>query len=127
MNAPSPYSITVSVRAEYLPDQSSAESGRYAFAYHVTLTNRGQISAKLLTRHWIITDGSGKVEEVRGDGVVGQQPSIEPGEHFRYTSGAVLETPVGSMRGSYRMIAADGHCFDAAIPVFTLAAPRALN
>lgn len=121
------YSIEVSVTPEYLPEQSSPEAGRHAFAYHVTLTNTGTVAARLLHRHWIITDGGGHVEEVRGDGVVGQQPLLAPGEHYRYTSGAVLETPVGSMRGSYRMLAADGHHFDALIPVFTLAVPRALN
>lgn len=121
------YSIEVSVTPEYLPDQSSPEARRHAFAYHVTLTNTGTVPARLLRRHWIITDGSGHVEEVRGDGVVGQQPLLAPGEQYRYTSGAILGTPVGSMRGSYQMQAADGHHFDALIPVFTLAAPRALN
>lgn len=121
------YAVDVAVVSEYLPDDSSPNAGRHAFAYHVTLTNTGTVAARLLRRHWIITDGSGHVEEVRGDGVVGQQPLLAPGEQYHYTSGAVLETPVGSMRGSYQMQAADGHHFDALIPVFTLAAPRALN
>jgi ApaG protein len=120
-------SIDVSVVTEYLSDQSNPAAGRYAFAYHVTLTNRGTSPAKLLSRHWIITDGGGHVEEVRGDGVVGEQPTIGPGEQYRYTSGAVLETPVGSMRGSYQMRTPDGRQFDALIPVFTLAMPSSLN
>lgn len=127
MQAAPLHSVTVTVNAEYLPEQSNPESGRYAFAYHVTLTNTGQTSAKLLSRHWIITNGSGKVEEVRGDGVVGLQPLLEPGQCHRYTSGAVLETPVGSMHGSYQMLASDGCRFEAIIPVFTLAVPRSLN
>jgi len=127
MSTPSEHSIKVAVTTEYLHDQSDPDVRRYAFAYHITLTNTGSVAAKLLTRHWIITDGGGQVEEVRGDGVVGEQPVLAPGDQYRYTSGAVLETPVGSMRGSYRFASADGQSFSVLIPVFTLAVPRALN
>jgi ApaG protein len=127
MSPSSPHSIEVSVTAEYLPEQSNPDARRYAFAYHVTISNTGNKAAKLLSRHWIITDGSGQVEEVRGEGVVGEQPVLAPGQQHHYSSGAVLETPVGSMRGSYQFISSDGTSFSAAIPVFTLALPRSLN
>lgn len=121
------YQISVSVTTRYLPEQSQPDQQRYAFAYTVTIHNQGEQAAKLLTRHWIITDGNGHVQEVRGAGVVGEKPSIEPGASHTYTSGTVLTTKVGSMSGSYQMVAADGHHFDAAIPVFRLAVPGALH
>jgi ApaG protein len=119
--------IDIQIATRYLSDRSQPESQRYAFAYTITLRNDGPIGTQLLSRHWIITDGNGKVEEVHGDGVVGQQPRLEPGEQFEYTSGAVLETAVGSMQGSYDMVGDDGTHFDASIPPFTLAAPRTLH
>ena len=121
------HAIEISVRTRYLADQSSPQADRYVFAYTITLHNVGEVAAQLLTRHWIITDGNGKVEEVRGDGVVGQQPHLEPGDRFEYTSGAVLDTEVGSMHGSYQMLALDGKRFDAPIPAFTLSVPRKLH
>ena len=114
----------MNVACEYLDEQSSPDDERYVFAYTVTIRNTGAVAAKLISRHWVITDGHGEVQEVRGDGVVGEQPHLSPGEAFRYTSGAVIETPVGSMHGSYRMLADDGSEFDAAIPAFSLAMPR---
>ena len=119
--------IRVNVISEYIADQSCAEDQRFVFAYHVYIENRGQQSAQLLSRHWIITDGNEKVQEVRGEGVIGQQPVIQPGEIYQYSSGAVLQTPVGSMQGSYRMKDASGSLFDAPIPAFTLATPTALH
>ncbi|MFN2309330.1 MAG: Co2+/Mg2+ efflux protein ApaG [Gammaproteobacteria bacterium] len=127
MTTASPYAIQVSVETQYVEHQSMPEQHRYAFAYTITLRNTGQIPAKLLTRHWIITDSNGKTQEVRGDGVVGEQPHLRPGEAFRYTSGTLLETAIGSMRGSYQMVADDGVRFDAEIPPFTLAIPRVLH
>lgn len=121
------YNIRVVAQSFYIEAQSAPEQNRYVFAYMITIQNEGSIPAKLLTRHWIITDSNGKVEEVRGDGVVGEQPYLRPGEGFQYTSGTVIETPVGSMRGSYQMLADDGVTFDAAIPAFTLAIPRTLH
>jgi len=97
------------------------------FAYTITIRNEGEVAAKLLTRHWIITDADARVSEVRGDGVVGEQPYLKPGQGFRYSSGAVLETPVGTMQGSYQMIADDGARFDAPIPAFRLAMPGMLH
>ena len=119
--------IQVQVSTEYVPDQSSAEAGRYVFAYHVTKENHGKLPAQLLSRHWIITDGNQQVQEVRGEGVIGEKPTIMPGEAYQYSSGTVLQTPVGSMQGSYQMIDATGLKFDADIPVFTLATPRSLH
>ncbi len=121
------YNIRVVAQSFYIEAQSAPEQNRYVFAYTITIQNEGSIPAKLLTRHWIITDSNGKVEEVRGDGVVGEQPYLRPGEGFQYTSGTVIETPVGSMRGTYQMLADDGIAFDAAIPAFTLAIPRTLH
>lgn len=121
------YSIKVVARSFYIEAQSIPEQNRYVFAYTITIQNEGTVSAKLMTRHWIITDSNGKVEEVRGDGVVGEQPYLRPGEGFQYTSGAVIETPVGSMHGSYQMVADDGCNFDAEIPAFSLAIPRTLH
>jgi ApaG protein len=119
--------IAVSVKAAYVDRQSVPESSRYVFAYTVTITNDGTVPARLLTRHWIITDANDKVQEVRGEGVVGEQPYLLPGMSFEYTSGTMLETPVGSMRGSYQMLADDGTRFDAEIPQFLLTAPRTLH
>ena len=119
--------IAIHVISEYIPDQSNAAESRYVFAYHVTIENHGHLPAQLLSRHWIITDGNQKVQEVRGEGVIGEQPTILPGESFEYSSGAVLQTPVGSMKGSYQMVDATGATFDAAIPIFTLASPTALH
>lgn len=120
-------SITIEVSTNYVDDQSDPTSDRYVFAYTITIANRGDVAARLLSRHWLITDGNGKVQEVSGDGVVGEQPHLNPGEQFRYSSGAVLETPVGAMQGKYRMQADNGADFDAAIPAFTLAVPGLLN
>lgn len=124
---PEPYDISVSVETEYLPEQSVPGESRYAFAYTITIRNTGEIPAKLLARHWLITDADGKVQEVRGEGVVGEQPYLEPGKGFRYTSGAVLDTPVGTMHGSYQMLADDGTRFDAEIAPFRLAVPGVLH
>ncbi len=121
------YHITVAAQAFFLEEQSNPDRDRYVFAYTVQVLNQGNIAAKLLSRHWIITDANGKVEEVRGDGVVGEQPYLRPGEGFQYTSGAILETAVGSMKGSYQMLADDGVTFDADIPSFVLSIPRTLH
>ncbi len=127
MDSPSTYNIKVSVDTAYLESQSDTVEGRYVFAYTVTIQNDGDVPAKLMTRHWIITDSNGKTQEVRGDGVVGEQPHLKPGEGFQYTSGTMLETPVGTMHGSYQMVADDGTEFDAEIEAFTLSAPRVLH
>ena len=119
--------IRVTVRSQYVPDQSSPAGKRYVFAYTVRILNEGPSPAQLRTRHWIITDGNGKVEEVRGPGVVGQTPLLRPGEHFEYTSGCVLTTPRGEMRGTYQMERPDGVGFDAIIAPFLLALPYSLN
>lgn len=121
------YHITVSPRASYLPEQSDADADRYAFSYTITITNTGEVAAQLLSRHWIITDANNLVQEVKGQGVIGAQPKLKPGESFEYSSGSVLTTPVGTMRGAYQMVAEDGTRFDAAIPEFTLSAPRVLH
>lgn len=121
------HNIEVAVKSAYIDSQSEPESNRYVFAYTVTITNSGSVAARLLTRHWIITDANNKIQEVRGSGVVGEQPYLAPGMSFEYTSGTVLETPVGSMRGSYQMIADDGVEFDAQIPTFVLTMPRTLH
>ena len=123
----SPYQIVVSVRSEYLAEQSQPEQQRYAFAYHIRIHNQGELPAQLLSRHWLITDGNGDVQEVRGAGVVGQQPLLAPGEHFDYSSGTLLTTAVGIMQGSYQMRASDDHAFDAPIAPFRLAVPGALH
>ena len=120
-------SISIDVATDYVDDQSDPDVDRYVFAYTITIANDGDVAARLMSRHWVITDGNGKVQEVSGDGVVGEQPHLNPGEQFRYSSGAVLETPVGSMQGRYRMQADDGIDFDAPIPAFTLAVPGLLN
>ena len=121
------YRIRVDVETSYLEEQSDPRERKFVFSYTITRRNEGSVPAKLLTRHWIITDANGKVQEVRGDGVVGEQPHLQPGEDFHYTSGAVLETPVGTMRGSYHMLADDGSHFDANIPQFTLSVPRTVH
>jgi ApaG protein len=119
--------VTVTARSAYLPEQSDAEQARYVFAYTITITNTGSLAAQLVSRHWIITDADDKVQEVKGLGVVGEQPHLKPGESFEYTSGTAIATPVGTMRGSYQMVAEDGTRFDAAVPPFTLAMPRVLH
>ena len=124
---PKKHDITVTARVSFLPDQSDAEESRYVFAYTITVTNTGKVAARLLTRHWIITDANNQVQEVKGQGVVGEQPLVKPGESFEYTSGTAIATPVGTMRGSYQMVAEDGTHFDAAIPEFTLSMPRVLH
>jgi ApaG protein len=121
------HAIDIEIRTRYLDDQSAPAQSRYVFAYTVRIKNSGDTSAQLLSRHWIITDANGRVEEVRGDGVVGEQPRLKPGDEFEYTSGAVLETMVGTMRGSYHLLADDGVRFDAPIPQFTLSIPRTLH
>ncbi len=121
------YNIQIDVKSDYVETHSKPEDDRYVFSYTVTIRNTGQTPAKLLTRHWVITDSNGKIEEVRGEGVVGEQPYLRPGEGFRYTSATVIETPVGSMQGSYQMIADDGKAFDAEIAAFGLAQPRILH
>ena len=127
MSESTPYNTTVSVQTTYVPEQSDPDNRRYVFAYTITIRNEGSIPAKLLTRHWIITDADGKTQEVRGEGVVGEQPYLKPGEGFRYTSGTMLETPVGSMQGSYQMLADDGQEFDCPIKPFTLSMPHTLH
>lgn len=127
MSAPGNYRISVEAVAEYIAEQSAPDDDRFVFAYHITIRNTGEIAAKLISRHWIITDSNNKVQEVRGQGVIGEQPRLAPGEEFRYSSGCVLETPVGTMQGSYQMSAEDGHRFDAEIPPFILAMPRTLH
>lgn len=121
------YRIQVLAQSLYIPQQSHPEAGRYAFAYTITIHNAGDAAARLLDRHWIITDANGQVQEVRGDGVVGEKPHLLPGERFRYTSGTIIATPVGSMQGSYGMIADDGTRFTAPIAPFTLAVPMQLH
>lgn len=121
------YEFSVSAVPHYVADQSSPDDDHYFFAYTVTIRNTGAVTGKLISRHWIITDGDGQVHEVRGDGVVGEQPVLEPGQSFKYTSGCPLSTPVGSMKGSYQCVAADGTKFEAAIPEFVLSMPRTLH
>lgn len=121
------YEITVVVDTNYIEEQSDPENSRYVFSYTVTMRNTGTIAARLLSRHWIITDANNNTQEVRGEGVVGEQPHLEPGEGFQYTSGTVLDTPLGSMHGTYQMEADDGTNFDATIPMFTLCVPNMLH
>jgi ApaG protein len=121
------FDISIDVATNYIDDQSEPESDRYVFAYTITISNNGELAARLISRHWVITDANGKVQEVTGDGVVGEQPHLNPGEVFRYSSGAVLETPVGAMQGLYRMEADNGVNFDAPIAPFTLAVPGVLQ
>lgn len=121
------YQITVRARSSYVPEQSDEDGGRFVFAYTITITNTGAVAARLVSRHWIITDSDNRVQEVRGMGVVGEQPTLQPQESFEYTSGTAIATPVGTMRGSYQMVAEDGTSFDAPIPEFTLSIPRVLH
>ncbi|MEO8754580.1 MAG: Co2+/Mg2+ efflux protein ApaG [Casimicrobiaceae bacterium] len=121
------YEITVVPKASFLADQSDPGKNHYVFSYTITITNTGDITAQLVSRHWIITDAEHKVQEVKGLGVVGQQPLLKPGESFEYTSGASIPTAVGTMRGTYQMRAEDGQTFDAPIPAFTLSVPRTLH
>jgi ApaG protein len=121
------YGVAVSAATQYLPDQSDEATDRYVFAYTITLRNTGTVAAQLISRHWVISDAQGLVQEVRGLGVVGAQPLLRPGETFEYTSGASIATPVGTMRGSYQMLAQDGTRFEAPIPEFTLSVPRVLH
>ena len=119
--------IRVDVETAFVPDQSDPVQNRFVFSYTITIRNQGGVPAKLLNRHWVITDANGKVQEVRGEGVVGEQPHLKPGEGFRYSSGAVLETPVGSMQGAYQMVNDRGENFDAPIAPFRLAVPGMLH
>ena len=121
------HEIDIEVETSYMAEHSEPDEDRYVFAYTITLVNKGSISATLLSRRWIITDSENHTEEVEGDGVVGEQPTLQPGEGFRYTSGTVIETPVGTMHGIYRMVAEDGQTFDTDIPEFVLSAPRVLH
>ncbi len=127
MNEADINNIRVDVQTRYIEDQSNPEQNYYVFAYTITIQNKGQQSAQLLTRHWVITDSNQKVQEVRGDGVVGEQPLLKPGEQFVYTSGTMLETAVGTMKGSYQMLADDGSQFDATVDEFVLSTPRVLH
>ena len=121
------YEVTVTTRIAYIPEQSDAASSRYVFAYTITIKNTGNVTAQLISRHWIITDANNQLQEVRGLGVVGEQPRLRPDESFEYTSGTAIATPVGTMRGTYQMVAEDGLQFDAPIPEFTLSVPRVLH
>lgn len=121
------YHISINVDTTYLADQSDPSADRYVFSYSVSIANTGTVAAQLISRHWIITDAENVVQEVKGLGVVGEQPLLQPGESFEYTSGTALATPVGTMHGSYQMVAEDGNKFDAEIPSFTLSMPRVLH
>ncbi len=121
------YEIEIEVATQYLPEQSNPDEERYFFAYSITVTNTGTEAAQLISRHWVITDAAGKAEEVRGLGVVGHQPFLKPGESFEYSSGCPLATPVGTMHGSYQMVAEDGTRFEAPVSEFILAMPRTLH
>jgi ApaG protein len=123
----SSHHISIDVQTSYVDAQSEPDANRYVFSYTITIRNIGQMPAKLLNRHWIIRDSNGKVQEVRGEGVVGEQPHLKPGQGFRYTSGAMIETPVGTMEGSYEMLADDGTRFEAPIAPFSLSIPRTLH
>ena len=121
------YQFTVAVETAYLREQSTPEENQFVFAYTISITNTGAVPATLLRRHWVITDANNKVQEVRGDGVVGEQPHLHPGQTFQYTSGAILETPVGCMEGTYDIVADDGTEFASPIPVFNLSTPNMLH
>ena len=127
MTATASNRIRVDVKTDYVEDQSNPGEGRFVFSYTITIRNEGAKPARLMARHWLITDANGKEQEVVGEGVVGEQPHLQPGQGFRYSSGAVLETPVGSMQGRYRMLADDGEQFDAPIAPFRLAMPGVLH
>ena len=124
---PNEHSIRVEVETRYAADQSDPAEHRFVFSYTITIRNDGRVPARLLTRHWIFTDANGKVQVARGEGVVGEQPHLKPGQGFRYSSGTVIETPVGTMQGSYQMMSDDGHHFDAPIPPVRLAMPGILQ
>ena len=121
------YEITVTPKVTFLPEQSDPDKNHFVFAYTITVTNTGDVTAQLVSRHWLITDADHRVQEVKGQGVVGKQPVLRPGESFEYTSGASIPTPVGTMRGSYQMVAEDGITFEGPIPGFTLSVPRTLH
>ncbi len=127
MAAAKRYECLVTVETEFLPDQSDLERNRYAFAYHIKIVNTGNVAAQLISRHWVIDEFNGEQQEVRGLGVVGVQPLLQPGQLFEYTSGTVLTTPNGKMHGSYQMVADDGTAFDITVPAFTLSMPRVLH
>ncbi len=122
-----PYRITIEVQSQFIAEQSEPDQQRYVFSYSISLHNVGQLSAQLLTRHWIITNGDGLIQHVKGSGVIGVQPTLAHDDHFRYSSSVVLSTPVGTMQGSYQMRAEDGQLFDAQIPLFRLAVPGVLQ
>ena len=121
------YKVEVSVRTEYLENQSLPSEDKYFFSYTVTIKNVGKIPAKLISRHWVITDANERIEEVRGLGVGGEQPRLQTNESFEYTSGTIINTPVGTMYGTYQMVADNGYEFDAEIPMFSLNIPKVLN
>ena len=127
MSETTPHTIKIEVSTRYLEDQSAPDEDRYVFSYTVSIRNTSKVSAQLVARHWVIDHGTGRVEEVRGEGVVGQQPWLRPGEAFEYSSGAIIESAVGLMRGTYSMFADDGTAFDAPIAPFALAVPRTLH
>ncbi len=127
MTSESDHNIHIDIETDYIPEQSEPDANRYVFTYTITIRNDGNVSARLMTRHWVINHANGKIEEVRGEGVIGEQPYMRPGEGFRYTSGTVLETPYGDMNGSYQMLADDGVEFDAEIPAFSLTMPNTLH
>ena len=121
------YQVKVTALPQFVAEQSDPDAERYVFAYTITVENVGTVTAQLISRHWIITDGDSRIQEVRGLGVVGEQPLLRPGEKFEYTSGCQLDTPVGTMRGTYQLVAEDGTAFEAEIPEFTLSIPRVLH
>jgi ApaG protein len=127
LKSESQYSVTIDPTPFYLQDQSDPSSDVYTFAYHINIINTGDVGVQLLSRHWIITDGNGQIEEVRGEGVIGKQPKLPPGESFQYTSGTQFKTPVGTMHGSYEFVADDGLRFEVPIPRFTCSAKRVLH
>lgn len=127
MSSAKHYECTVTVNVTFIAEQSDIALNRYAFAYHVKITNTGNIAAQLISRHWLITEANGTQQEVRGLGVIGAQPLLNPGEHFEYTSGTVISTPMGKMQGSYQMVAEDGKSFEVAIAPFELTMPRILH
>jgi ApaG protein len=127
MSTPKKYDIAVTAHSTFLPDQSDEEDERFVFAYTIRITNTGSIAAQLVSRHWIITDAENQVQEVRGMGVVGEQPTLKPGDTFEYSSGSSIPTSVGTMRGTYQLVAEDGTRFEAPIPEFALSVPRVLH
>jgi ApaG protein len=127
MSNPQKYRIEIKPVPRFIPEQSDPDDGRYVFAYTITIRNLGELPAQLIARHWIITDANNEVQEVRGLGVIGNQPLLKPGESFEYSSGCSLATPVGTMKGAYQMVGEDGTRFEAEIPEFVLAIPRVLH